>query len=469
MASSLSTLQQHLLCPICLEIFTDPVLLSCGHSFCRTCLQQSWTQSPGRECPVCRRRSSKELPAPDLALRNTCESYLQQKKEEGSRSQGVLCSLHSEKLSMFCVNDEKLVCVQCVTEDHQNHSFCSISKAADSRKETLQTHLQTLEKKLDIFKNVKDNSDRVAAHIKSQFLQTEERIKQEFEKLHQFLRTEEQNRISALRNEEAEKSQKIKNIIKDLENQIKEISTRIRESEDKIKDEALLLQDFKRAIQRAQYTVPDPKPDSVPLIDVAKHLGNLSFNVWRRMKDCCPYYPVVLDPNTANSSLSISADLSSVSISTENHQLPDNPERMSVYEVALGSEGFSSGTHSWVVEVGDNKNWVVGVAEESVNRKERIGAIPENGLYCIWRWNNEFFAGISYSNKKIIAEPTVKRIIVILNWETGQVTFSNFDTKAALHTFINPIRKKMYPYFYNTSINPLKILPLQTSITNKIE
>uniref|UniRef100_A0A3B1IQP8 E3 ubiquitin-protein ligase TRIM39-like n=1 Tax=Astyanax mexicanus TaxID=7994 RepID=A0A3B1IQP8_ASTMX len=435
MASSLSTLQQHLLCPICLEIFTDPVLLSCGHSFCRTCLQQSWTQSPGRECPVCRRRSSKELPAPDRALRNTCESYLQQqKKEEGSRSQGVQCSLHSEKLSMFCVDDEKLVCVQCVTEDHQNHSFCSISKAADSRK--------------------------------SQFLQTEERIKQEFEKLHQFLRTEEQNRISALRNEEAEKSQKIKNIIKDLENQIKEISTRIRESEDKIKDEALLLQDFKRAIQRAQYTVPDPKPDSVPLIDVAKHLRNLSYSLWRRMKFCCPYYPVVLDPNTANSSLSISADLSSVSIS-ENHQLPDNPERMSSYNGVLGSEGFSSGTHSWVVEVGGREDWVV-VAEESVNRKEKIVAIPKNGFYCIQRCNNVIAAGISYSDQKIIAEPTVKRISVILNWETGQVTFSNFDTKATLHTFTNPFRKKMYPYFYNNSINPLKIQPIQTSITNKI-
>uniref|UniRef100_A0A671QLE1 RING-type domain-containing protein n=1 Tax=Sinocyclocheilus anshuiensis TaxID=1608454 RepID=A0A671QLE1_9TELE len=29
-------------CPVCCEIFKDPVLLSCSHSFCQECLQQFW-------------------------------------------------------------------------------------------------------------------------------------------------------------------------------------------------------------------------------------------------------------------------------------------------------------------------------------------------------------------------------------------------------------------------------------------
>uniref|UniRef100_A0A3B5LSW2 RING-type domain-containing protein n=1 Tax=Xiphophorus couchianus TaxID=32473 RepID=A0A3B5LSW2_9TELE len=40
-----------LCCPVCLEIFKDPVLLSCSHSFCKECLQKYWRDKPGRECP----------------------------------------------------------------------------------------------------------------------------------------------------------------------------------------------------------------------------------------------------------------------------------------------------------------------------------------------------------------------------------------------------------------------------------
>uniref|UniRef100_A0A8B9JSX1 Uncharacterized protein n=1 Tax=Astyanax mexicanus TaxID=7994 RepID=A0A8B9JSX1_ASTMX len=469
MAASRQSLRKDLSCPVCYDVFNDPVILSCGHSFCKTCIKKCWTQNPGRECPFCRRRSSKEEPAPDLALRNTCESYLQQKKkEEGSRSQGALCSLHSENLNLFCVDDEKLVCGKCIAEDHQNHSFCSIGKAADSRKETLQTHLTALEKKLQMFKNVREINDEVAAHIKSQYLQTEEQIKEEFEKLHQFLRTEEEVRISALRDEEEEKSQRMKRSLDELDKQIKEIRMRIKETENKLKDDASFLKDFKTTAERAQYSAPDPKPDSGALIDVAKHLQNLRYRVWERMKSYCPYYPVVLDPNTANPSLSISANLTSVSTSTEEHQLPDNPERMSGYKGVLGSEGFSSGTHSWVVDVGGSENWILGVAEESVSRKESCQAIPENGFYTIWRRENEIVAGMSDSGEKIATSPNIRRICVTFNWDKRQITFSNAENNRALYTFKHKFKKKMYPYFYNNSKNPLKLQPIQISITARI-
>uniref|UniRef100_A0A3B1IJP6 B30.2/SPRY domain-containing protein n=1 Tax=Astyanax mexicanus TaxID=7994 RepID=A0A3B1IJP6_ASTMX len=216
-----------------------------------------------------------------------------------------------------------------------------------------------------MFKNAKNIRDKAAAYIKSQFQQTEKQIQEEFKKLHQFLKTEEKVRLFDLRQEEEEMSQNIKMAIDKLDNQIKDISIRITETQNKLNNDALLMQDFKITRTRSQYTFPVPQPNSGALIDVAKHLGNLSYRVGEMMKNFFPIYPVVLDPNTANSSLSISADLSSVSISIENLQIPVNPGRFSVYKGVLGSEGFSSGTHSWVVEVGDSENWVVGVAVRS--------------------------------------------------------------------------------------------------------
>uniref|UniRef100_A0A8B9JUM2 RING-type domain-containing protein n=1 Tax=Astyanax mexicanus TaxID=7994 RepID=A0A8B9JUM2_ASTMX len=278
MASSLSTLKRDLQCPVCIEIFKDPVILSCSHSFCRTCVQRSWRRSPGRQCPLCSRRSSKDHPLSNLTLKNTCESFLQQKKkEEGSSLQGALCSLHLETVNLFCVDDQQLICGKCVSADHLSHSFCSLSKAADFQKETLHSHLTHLNKNLSDFNKAKAAKDLTLQ-------QTEKQMKQEFEKLHQFLRREEEVQISDLRQEVEEKSQSMKKSIEELEKQIKEISTLVKEREERKKDAALFLQAAKTASERFKNSAPDFNPNSQPQINVVPHLDNLSYRVWEKIK-----------------------------------------------------------------------------------------------------------------------------------------------------------------------------------------
>jgi hypothetical protein len=40
-------------CSVCSEVFTDPVTLACGHTFCRACAA-AWFTSPAKRCPVAR-------------------------------------------------------------------------------------------------------------------------------------------------------------------------------------------------------------------------------------------------------------------------------------------------------------------------------------------------------------------------------------------------------------------------------
>uniref|UniRef100_A0A7N6FAX5 RING-type domain-containing protein n=1 Tax=Anabas testudineus TaxID=64144 RepID=A0A7N6FAX5_ANATE len=43
------------LCSICLDVFTDPVSIPCGHNFCKTCITEYWNINVQCQCPVCKR------------------------------------------------------------------------------------------------------------------------------------------------------------------------------------------------------------------------------------------------------------------------------------------------------------------------------------------------------------------------------------------------------------------------------
>uniref|UniRef100_A0A673LD63 Uncharacterized protein n=1 Tax=Sinocyclocheilus rhinocerous TaxID=307959 RepID=A0A673LD63_9TELE len=127
--ASLTVSAEELSCPVCCEIFKTPVLLSCSHSFCKECLQQFWTTKETQECPVCRRRSSKHDAPVNLVLKNLCDSFLKERNEKRSSGSEEICSLHREKLKLFCLEDKQPVCLVCInSQKHDNHKFRPIGK-----------------------------------------------------------------------------------------------------------------------------------------------------------------------------------------------------------------------------------------------------------------------------------------------------------------------------------------------------
>ncbi|XP_064175543.1 E3 ubiquitin-protein ligase TRIM35-like [Anguilla rostrata] len=358
MAANFTVSVEEVSCPVCHDIFTHPVILPCSHSLCKGCFEQCWAAS-FRKCPLCKRPCAPGTDLPvNLALKNLCERF--HLEQEAGPGPEVHCALHGEKIKLFCLEDNQPICVDCVPGLHDRHKCCHLAVAAHDHKMKMQAALKPLQDKLENFNKISKTTYQKQQHIKSQVQRTEKRIREEFQELHQFLHQEEAARIAALRAEEAERSQTLSRKMEEVVRKMEALSTTIKAVEQEMgKDDASFLQNYTETMKQTQCTVQDPDVSGVQ-IDVAKHLGNLKLHILKTMMGMAKYSPVILDPNTADPSLILSQDLTSVE---------KGKEMYCQYVYLFGSEGFSSGKHQWDVEI--RRCTVIDIGIASAHLKER--------------------------------------------------------------------------------------------------
>ncbi|KAM9813701.1 E3 ubiquitin-protein ligase TRIM35-like [Neosynchiropus ocellatus] len=457
----MSLQSEDLSCPVCQDIFRAPVVLSCSHSFCKDCLQTWWSEREVPECPVCKRRSSRSEPPCNLALKNVCEAFLQDRDQRASEEN--LCSLHAEKLKLYCLDHQQPICLVCRdSRSHAGHRFRPVQELASENKKDLRKLVEPLEDQLKVLRDVQGHYKEMAGHILVQAEDSEKKMRAEFQKLHEFLLEEEDSRVRALRQEEQQKSQLMDEKVAALGRDIEELSSTLVALEDELRaDDVSFLRQYRAAADAARRhpLVDYPKLRPGCLIDVAKHLGNLAFNTWTRMKSLVTFTPVILDPNTANPAIQLSDDLTSLSHG-ERQKLPENPERKDYHRSVRGAEGFSSGAHSWDVEVGDNNAWFVGAAAVSVKENLKTGF-----------WQVEFYNG-KYVARSLGDTPIVlrvrrnlQRVRVHLDWNKGKLSFYDLDLKTHVHSFTHVFSQSVFPCFGTLSEPPLKVIAAKVSVT----
>lgn len=168
--SALEELQSELTCPVCLELFRDPVILECGHHFCQVCIIQCWEAKADEisSCPKCRKSCARRLRpnsllcnvvdsvrrarAMDAAAAGTsaldfeaCPNEYPEEREPGSSAGSEassighwphlldMCEEHEEKLKLYCDDDQLPICLVCgMSRDHKTHNVIPITEAFEN-------------------------------------------------------------------------------------------------------------------------------------------------------------------------------------------------------------------------------------------------------------------------------------------------------------------------------------------------
>ncbi|XP_059817063.1 ribonuclease inhibitor-like isoform X2 [Hypanus sabinus] len=269
------SLTEEVLCPVCLDFFTNPVTLNCGHNFCLSCITQCWAKEGRNCCPKCREEFADRSLRVNWALASLAEKAQQLNlnwKETEMRPQ---CEKHREELKLFCDTDKQLVCVICRdAREHRSHSFMPIEEAAEIYKE---------------------QSHSLQANITS-----------EFAKIHQVLAEREQRLLSDLRAEEEK-------ILNTMEKNLQEIEENLTSVEEKLsklqkqmneEDSATFLKEELCQDRRVSEEAP-----TLSVTEGAVTIGEFRDTILRGMFDAMKQVYETLDVNSANLCVEVSEDL----------------------------------------------------------------------------------------------------------------------------------------------------------------
>ncbi|KAJ3582147.1 hypothetical protein NHX12_015827, partial [Muraenolepis orangiensis] len=157
---------------------------------------------------------------------------------------------------------------------------------------------------------------------------------------------------------------------------------------------------------------------------------------------------VTLDPDTAHPQLILSDDGKQVHDGGVGKELPDNPKRFTRHLNVLMRQSFSSGRFYFEVQVKDKTTWWLGVARESVSRKELFTSrTPENGFWTLYLLKDK----LVFNDNPDVCLPVraeLQKVGVFVDYDAGLVSFYDVEARAHIYsatgcTFSEPL----YPFF----------------------
>ncbi|XP_062329477.1 E3 ubiquitin-protein ligase TRIM50-like [Osmerus eperlanus] len=454
---SLQSLEEQLKCPVCLEVFAEPLMLQCGHSYCRGCVRSMTMDPLGQlQCPVCRCAVDGDSPPPNVSLARIVDSLREVSGAGPSRTES--CPEHHNPLSLYCEEDQTVICGLCGSIGaHRCHNITPVHSVYSRMKEDiscLMTEFQSQKRKLE---------EQICkmAYNKSRITNESDVLKwvirKEFGELRRCLELEEAGFMHRVESAAA-------GLISSIQSQADDLThthAKFQEAEgtlealsneshlDFIVKYGSIAPRFKECQQKQQreekiYSSINFKPGF--------NHSDIKMSVWKRLHRRVLPAPVCLklDPQTAHPMLELSQGDTMVECGALLKRLANNPERFSYSYCVLASRGFSSGKHYWEVVVGEKPKWRLGLIKGTANRKGKLPKSPESGVWLIGLKEGRVYEAFSTPRVTLPLSTQPARIGMFLDYEGGSLTFYNADSPdelGVIYTFRSELQGKVYPLF----------------------
>ncbi|XP_014811568.1 PREDICTED: tripartite motif-containing protein 7-like [Calidris pugnax] len=462
-------------CSICLGIFQDPVSIHCGHSFCRSCITETWEGlTTNFSCPQCRETGEQMSLRPNRELANMIEvakslNVKPVREVEGGEN---FCEEHQEPLKLFCQDDKRLICVVCDrSKVHRNHSVVPMHEAAQEYKKQIQIQLHLLKSEQEALQSsVKDTQDRLKDHTERTEAAKQEIVKT-YRKLHEILDKEESSLLAQLEQLDTEITKVHEEILQKFLEETTRLGTLIGEMERTYQQpDWKLLKDIGTTWSRAQRETLSHSLQISP--DLEKKFSDFTNKnpdikeLLEKFQDFLEFElplttQMTLDPETANARLYLSEDRKLVRWERPEQDLPSNPRRFTVHSCVLGSRYFTFGCHQWDVEIHRDDVWAIGVAKESVPRDRWLHLKPDEGVWALCHNRNGYKALTSLDDTPLTLRRVPKRIRICLDYEEGRVVFFDAESKERIFAFppASFQGERVFPWFMVILEAELKLLP----------
>ncbi|XP_069823288.1 E3 ubiquitin/ISG15 ligase TRIM25-like [Dendropsophus ebraccatus] len=280
-----AALRDELDCSICLITYTDPVMLRCGHNFCRVCIGRVLDTQDGAgvySCPECR-EEYQERPAlmRNIALCNIVRNFLNPEphhkgdteicctycihspvpavksclhceaslcdehlrahskspehvlSEPSTSLEKRKCSVHKEPLKYYCTKDAICICVSCsLAGEHRGHQVEILKEASEKKKKKLRNIFQKLMTKREETKERVQSVEKHRRKAQEKAAGKAERVTALFTDIRRRLDDLEKRVLREISRQEKEESLSLSALIQQLEIKKDELSRKMRHIEE---------------------------------------------------------------------------------------------------------------------------------------------------------------------------------------------------------------------------------------------
>ncbi|MEQ2298915.1 hypothetical protein AMECASPLE_010122 [Ameca splendens] len=524
-------LAQELSCPICLQLYNNPLVLPCGHNYCRACISKSADSiDSGKEplrCPECRKTyhgidslqenfklssivegfqaTSQNIyeeilnviepvevdadvfcdhcidhqsPAMKTCLKcevSLCSRHLEKHNERESFKAHSLveplkevgtkaCVVHNLPLEYFCSNEMMSLCTTCFVEGHhQNHDVLTFNVAEEEMRRALESRNKVVSSRLLLTESLlqKTTEDQGASEaVRHKMVSKAVSLMDSMAAIVDRYREQVRMLLEEERGQRRKSWQLGVSALKEQQQELLEAHKSVTEALSET-DTCTFIHRFMMIEQKVRDVVTSSFPSTIPTMAALNtkglQTGLKTHDFHTEMVRLLDTLHILLNPLevtfnvcTAHPNLLVSNDLRTVRCSTSKQSCVEHPERFISSPQILCSQGFSEGTHVWMVEMGANCMWSLGACYKSIPRRGDHSRLGHNSVSWRLQWKNGKLTVCSSSGNAALGEtlqqPT--KIEVALDYEGGTLSFYTIKSlREHIYTFKTVFKEPVYPAF----------------------